>query len=97
MLVVESLPWKDEWPLVVYAERHIRNGQPHLQEHLLIERLHLEHHTHVLQGGVYISKPSLRDPSHPYGRAPPFYEAKGGHRFTKQMSSSFFIISQSIS
>ena len=55
MLMVESLPRKDEWPLVVYAERHIRNGQPHLQEHLLIERLHLRNHLRTSSIVIHVS------------------------------------------
>ena len=31
--------------------------------------------------GIYLSKTSLRDPSHPNGWAPPSYEAEGGHSF----------------
>ena len=36
--------------------------------------------TDIYKSGVYIPQPSLRDPSHPSGWAPPSYAAEGGHR-----------------
>ena len=37
--------------------------------------------TDIYEEGMYIPEPSLRDPSHPDGWAPPSYTAEGGHGF----------------
>ena len=45
-------------------------------------------HLEIPGGGHALPESSLRDPSHPFGWAPPSYVAEGGHRFWESMSPS---------
>ena len=53
LFVVELVSGEPIWPFMLNAKRHVRNGQPHLQKHLLVERLHF---SNILLEGIYVPK-----------------------------------------
>ena len=53
LLVIKLVSGEPIRSFMLNAKRHVRNGQSHLQKHLLVERLHFGN---ILLEGIYVPK-----------------------------------------